>query len=477
MSLAGPRLDRPSAVGEEGRPRAASLTVASVGVVALVGVAGFLVGQPNLLVVLGSLAGITAAGMALLDRERFVHLVAGHCLLVWFGVPLALVVFGAPLVGRPGVAVSGFAITLLALATTWADAGDRDGLGRTVVGVGLAYVGMIFWLAALAVAAGVVTIGALFLSELAGQSGVGPSSVGFLIVLAGTAGSVLLAIRWLPIRQLARRANRPRTTRRAAVARRIALWTLVVATVLVLVAGLGWALGGAAMLRDRAPLIARALGLLSSPFLLGPVAAVGVVSLLAGGVALVLRVLTRRFDPTSASRLAAVIAGLTLAVVVVGAIFVATVAPVVGLAVIAAAFVGPVLLGIGAGTSLIGIEGGVLPDRAWGPALAAAGLVLAAVGLAGGPAVLTFACVGVALLVWDLSTYGLGLTAELGHLPETRRLELFHAVVAVGVGTLAVVGLIGLDVLRRTVLAGIGAPAALLAVGLGVLVLLIPVRG
>lgn len=477
MSLAGPRLDRPSAVGDEGRPRAASLTVASVVVVALVGGGGVLLGQSNLVFVLGMLAGMTAAGMALLDRERFVHLVAGHCFLAWFGVPLTLLVVGAPFVGRSGFAVSGFALALLALAATWTDAGNRDGLTRTVKGSALTYIGMIFWLVALTVVGGIVAVGWLFFSALTGQSAPAASTVGFLFVLASTVGTVLLALRWLPIRQLTPRRHRETVAERIAAVRRVALAIGAVATVLLLAAGLGWALGGFALLSDLAPAVVGALGVLSSPLLLGPVAVVGTTGLLVGLVALTLRGLTRRFDPTSASRLAAVVAGLSLAVIVVAGLVLATAAPIRGLFVVFGAFVGPMLLLFAAGTSLVGIAVGVLPDRAWGPALTAAGLILAAIGVAGAQAPLAFACVAAALLVWDLSTFGLGLTAELGHLPETRRLELFHGVLAVGVALLAVLAATGLDFLRTSVFAGVGGAPALLVVGVGVLILLIPLRG
>lgn len=477
MSLAGPRLDRLSAVGEEGRPRTTSLTIVSLAVVGLVGVGGFVLDQPDLALVLGALAGTTAAGMALLDRERLIHLVAGHCLLVWFGSPLALLVVGAPLVGLPGLAVSGFALALLGLGATWTDAGDSGGLKRTVAAAAMTYLGMIFWLAALGGLAAVVALSWLILSTLSGQSGPGASTVGFLFVLGATAAGVVLSLPWLPILQLSPRRDRDTVARRIEAIRRVARRTAVVAVVSLPWAGLAWALGGFDVLADTAPGVADALGVLSSPFVLVTVAAPGAAFVVSGLLALALRAGTRRFDPSSAGRLAALIAGLSLAVGVAVGVVLAGVAPAVGLGAITVAFAGPVVLGFTTAVCLLGIALEVVPDRAWGPALAASGLVVAAIGTSTGPAPFTFACVAGALLVWDLSAFGLGVTAELGHLPRTRRLELFHGLIAVAVGAGAVLVVTGLEVLRTSLVAWTGGVPALIVASIGVLVLLVPLRG
>jgi len=59
-------------------------------------------------------------------------------------------------------------------------------------------------------------------------------------------------------------------------------------------------------------------------------------------------------------------------------------------------------------------------------------------GLAGVPSVAVFACITAGMVAWDVSAFGLGVTADLGHIPETRRLELFHGLLGVGIGIVAV---------------------------------------
>ena len=83
----------------------------------------------------------------------------------------------------------------------------------------------------------------------------------------------------------------------------------------------------------------------------------------------------------------------------------------------------------------------LLPADSPGGALTAAGLVGAAT-LAGSladPSPLLFVVVGVAVVVWDVTTYGRRLGVELGH--GSRRIELVHAGAAVvaGLGTAALV--------------------------------------
>ena len=65
-----PLLDSPSAVGDEGRPRATSLAVVSAVLAALVTAVGYRVGQPDLLLSLGPFAGLAAAGPEAPGRRR-----------------------------------------------------------------------------------------------------------------------------------------------------------------------------------------------------------------------------------------------------------------------------------------------------------------------------------------------------------------------------------------------------------------------
>jgi hypothetical protein len=134
-----------------------------------------------------------------------------------------------------------------------------------------------------------------------------------------------------------------------------------------------------------------------------------------------------------------------------------------------------VALGLVVGAASVGL----VPDRAGPGALAAGGLLVTAIGAgtSGVPPVLVFALVAGAMVVWDTATFGLGLTVELGHVPETRRLELVHAVVSVGLGAVAVLGLTGVEALRTAVAADVGGPAALVVAAVGVLLLLVPLRG
>jgi hypothetical protein len=90
--------------------------------------------------------------------------------------------------------------------------------------------------------------------------------------------------------------------------------------------------------------------------------------------------------------------------------------------------------------------------------------------------VLVFGATAGALVVWDVGTFGLGVTAELGHLPDTRRLELYHGVFAVGVGLAAVAVATAADAAIRPVGATVGTPAAMAVAAVGVLLVLVTLR-
>ncbi|WP_178915113.1 hypothetical protein [Natronomonas gomsonensis] len=475
MTIPIPLLDRSSAVGDEGRPRAASLAVASFVVALLVVAGGFVIGQPDLLVSLGSVTGLAGAGLALLDRERFVHLLAGHCLFVWFGAPLSLLVVFAPLVGRVGVAVDGFALALFGLAMTWGNAGTRTHLGDGLSASTLAFAATILWLVGFAAVAGGLALAELSVEGLVGQSTAAGGLASLFVVVAYAGAGIAAAIRWLPIRQLTPRSRRPAVERRVAVIRRYALGTIAVAVLSLLAVSLIRASGGFERLEGTA--LATGFGALSSPLVVWPAVTVGTVGILAGAVALTLRRLARDSDPASAERLAAVIAGFVLAVAAVVAAALVAVSPLVGAIVFLGVLAAPLALVVCIAILVLGIDIGILPDRASGAAMAAFGLVVSAVGFARISMPVTFACVAVALLVWDLSSFGLGVTAELGRIPETRRLELVHAVVGVGITVAVVVALVAVDALRTGVFAGVGGTVPAVVACLGALALLGTLRG
>jgi len=216
---------------------------------------------------------------------------------------------------------------------------------------------------------------------------------------------------------------------------------------------------------------------LSSWYVLAPLLAVAVGSLFAGLVAVVLRRLTRRTAPDATRRTAALVVGVVIVALTPIGFLLLLVSPLVAWLLALVVGIGPLVFIILGGGGVLAGWGGLLPDRSGGPAIAATGLVIAAIGLGMHSPVLVFACIAGAVLVWDLATFGLGVTGELGHLPETRRLELFHGVVAVAVGGGAVLVTIGLETLRTGAFAGVGGTSALALVAVGALVLLLPLRG
>lgn len=474
MSISIPLLDRPSAVGDEGRPRQTSLAVASFTVAALVGVAGYLFGQWNMLLTLGTFTGLTSAGAALLDRERFVHLFFGHALLSWFGWPLALFVVTAPSYSRTGLAIAGFAVALTALGATWGDTADRDGLRRTVYASGAVYIVMGIWLVVFLLVGlfGAVALGLLVLvTEVSGPT---TAPIGFCLVVFCSATAALFGIRWLPVRQLAPASDRTRWVERVERARSVAIGAMVAAIV-------GAGLVGVVDGLTATSKAATGLGVLASWPFVGPVAAVGGATFLAGAVAWLARAAAGLTDPASARHLAVALAALPLSLVTIAGMVLAIAAagPVfsIGLLLALLFLVSPFVLVVGVALLLVAAQLYVLPDRAGGPALSAAALLVAAVGAAATSDVLAFACVAVALLVWDTSTYGLGITAELGLRPDTRRLELVHGVVSLAVALGAVGFVSGLDALRTGAFSGIGGAFPVVVACLGLLFLVLPLRG
>lgn len=475
MAISGPRLDRPSAIGDEGRPRAASLWLATLVIVVLVGGVGIAIGGRSLVVSLVTVVGMAVAGIGLLERDRlgFVEQFGSHALLVTFGSATALLVVVAPFVTRAGIAVSGFTLALLGIGITWANVGS-DGLKRSVEGAALTYVSMLFAALIVGVMLAVGFVGWRGLGLVVDETSPLLSLAVFLLGVAATASATLLALRWLPLVQLTRRDRRPSVKQSITALHRLLLGTILgVFVALVVLLGLG--LGG--WLPIGNPIVSSVLTGLSTWYVLGPLLAITVVSVLLGLLAVSLRRLTRRSSADATRRSAAITVGVTLVLLAPIGLLLLFVSPVVVWLLALVLSVGPIVFVVVGACGVCAIWLGLLPDRTSGPAIAAAGLVIAAIGVGRSEPVLAFACIASAALVWDLTTFGLGVTGELGHVPETRRLELFHGVLAAGIGVGALLVAIGLETLRTGAFAGIGGSSAVAIVALGALVLLVPLRG
>lgn len=488
MSLGGPRLDRPSAIGDEGRPRAASLWVATLAVLALAVAVGFSVDDPTMVTAVATVVGLAVAGIALLERERFGRLFVGHALVAAFGSTFALFVVVGPFLGRVGLALAGVAVGLFGVAMTWADV-DAAGLRRGAVGAALTAASLFVFGALATIGAGIVGLAVGLLRSIVATTAPAPSLAGVLGVIAGVGVGLSIALRLLPVRALTPRSRRPAVDRRLDGLFRALRFATVASLAALFLTALAWLAGAFDGLRTSMPALARLLAALSSAAVVRPLVATAVLAVLAGLAAGGLRSVTRRLGPARTRQTAAIAVGVAL--VGLAAVAVALVAAGAALGnpapFWALVTVGPpaaVVFGLGplafllvVGTILLATALGIVPERTTGPALSAAGLVVTAVGLGSTAPTLAFAALGGALVVWDASTFGLGLTAELGHLPRTRRLELVHGVLSVCVAVGAVALAAGLEGLRTTLFAGVGAPGALVVAGIGAVLLLVPLRG
>lgn len=473
----GPRLDRPSAIGDEGRPRATSCWLATVVVVGLVAVGCHLLGEVRTAATLATLAGLSAAGVASLERERLVHPFVGTGLLMTVGWAFVLFVVLPAVVAPSGLALSGFALALFGVAITWADVETGHGASRSVVAVGVGYGAMLLSFVALFVLVTLLGSGWDLLTTLRGRPGSGPAAIGVSLAVCIAATGLLAALRAVPVLELTPHERRADAERALRLARRTTLATVLASIALLLVAIALWIDGTFGRLDRRGSLVASGLEALASPAVLGPILAVGVAGLFLALFATSARRLTRESGPATVRRTGALALGVALGGIVTLLVVVQGVTELETGVIALVLFLAPFAVVIASGVALVGRGLGLLPDRAGGPAVAAAGLLLAAVGARNGQPWFVFACVAGAVVVWDLSTYGLGLTAELGHLPETRRLELYHGVVAVGLALVAFLAASGLELVRRGAFAAVGGTTALAVVALGALVLLIPLRG
>lgn len=458
-----PRLDRPSVVGDDGRPSATSLAVAALVVVALTVATGFVLGQPLVVTGIGTLTGATVAGFALLERERFGPLFVGTLLAVVGGSGLVVwLLFVGVSGGLDGVMLAGQAIALLGVGLTWADLHETADFEAMIDQVGVGYGGILFGLfvpflaAALLFAVDTLTTG---VADLRGAVG------SLLLVCAALAGAASLACRWLPIVQL---TPRPERSRRATQVDRAGTVTLLAA------------IGLLALLVPVAvfvPAESSALTWIGSPLVVWPLVALAMGVFVAAGLARVVSAVTTSADASSARKVAAVCCGVGLG----SLITVAALANLTYVVLLLAVLVGPLLVLVAIAAVIIGSQIGAVPAEGASLSLASAGLGLTtiAAGLGDAPPAFVFAMAAGTVVVWDVSTYGLGLTAELGHVPDTRRIELTHAVAVLGLAAVAVLAATGLYYLRTTAAADAlpGAGAAMALAVVGALLAVLPLRG
>lgn len=476
--MVGPRLDRPSAVGDEGRPRAASQTVAAVVAVGLAAVTLFVWDSVGPLTLLGLGASLFVGGLALLGRSGIADQTVGHVL--YHTGAAGVVVLAVVAVGGTSqtLAIGGFYFALLGVAGTWTNSFERDAFEAATRNAALSYVAAIGWLVVLLAGLIVAAIAWLILAAVLDARTPSQSLFGFLGVLTFLGLLVRVACWAVPVGPLA-----PHDRRGAYVAAigRVARASLVLAIasfgamLLAVVVGVGRidSLGASGAVAGPT------FDLLSSgPVILGLAAVAGLATVMAV-VGLGSREVASQLDAGNYGLIAAVLAGFVFTIVVlVASLAGPMLAPFLFGLVVGLALIAPLVTIVASFLVVAAIDWGVVPRRATGPALAAAGLLVAGMGVALGnlPAPLVFACVAGAMVVWDCGTFGLGLTIELGHRPETRRLELYHGVLSVGVGAAVVVVASGLEALRASAGSAIGAwPAVGLAV-LGAVLLVVAVR-
>jgi hypothetical protein len=496
MPFLGPRLDRPSAVGDEGRPRATPLWAVTLIVGALGVGAGWYVPMWEPITQLAMGASLVAAGTALFDRDSIAAIAIGNLCFLPGGVVMMAGLVTATKVGQSGPAFGllvfgfGFAVAMLGGAGAWANV-DGDVLTRAtkqgwggltafiLMMVGLVIVGGLGWLFVQHVVAPAIT-----------PRG-GPNLSGLFLLVLLTSAVLRSATSRLPIAQLAPQ------TRRDDLAARVDTWQHRL-TYLFLVSVIVWIVLAVLELFGLMEALylslpRSAVALLdgtASPFVRLPIVVPGALALVPLALAVVARRLTSEFSVRerrlygpvvgAVSLLAFPTLGLLAILVHLGSRPLLSVAALFVLLflsfVLVLAAVIFFLLPYTVGT--IAVHANVLPDRAGSIALAAAGVLLSGTGLAihGVPAPIVFACVAGAMVLWDVSAFGVGLTRELGHVPDVRRVSLLHATVSVVVAVVAVGFTTGLSYVQGLVAPSDPVlPVAVLAVA-GVLVLLVPLR-
>ncbi|AWB28137.1 hypothetical protein [Halococcoides cellulosivorans] len=501
MPLFGPRLDAPTAIGDEGRPRAIGLWIASLAVGA-VGL-GLAIGAQAAIGKVATTAGFVVAGIALLGRDRFRSLAFGQLIFIPMSIVLVRNVLDGLNDGTIGVflVLGGYALAILGLGCAWANV-DREHL---------AAVNRQGWIAALVglvaspivvsgLAVLVLVVGLLVPTAIAPPSG--PDLAGLALIVGLSATLVTLALVWLPIAALAPARWTDRVTSRVRLARIVLAGLVVVAlsawmtffTLRILLAVTPWIPPAIAGLLDAWPSVPPSIDrVLTSPVLRAPPLAVAIALAVAGALVATVRIairwLNRGVSGPRARRIAPLVGagGMVLIGVMIvgvgsaaqtGAVDVTVVAlQVLGIAVVTvllaliAIFLVLTPLALVVGATYLG----VFPPRAGPIAVATAGLFIVAIGVApSGPVWAPIPVVVAALVVWDHGEFALGLTVEVGHRPHTRGIELDHARTTLAVAVVAAVLAIGVTLLAGW--APVGTAGAAAGAVLAALLATVPLR-
>ncbi len=481
MAIGGTRLDNPSAVGDEGRPRGASLTVIAVVAVAVLAAAGYLVGEPLMFTSFALLVGLISAGMALLSRDRLQPTVLGHLLFLPSAVVLSALVGASGLLALASPGVAALAVGALAamfgVTAGWNDAFDRPTVTTTLVESGLSYLLFVVWLVVLGVVVAVGFLGRELVLSLTRGTGPVAAFFGLFGLLALAAFCLYIAVRAFPAIELTPVHRRDAARARYGRLKSTLLRVTAVALVALVVGFLGLVTGTIQPLLS-VPFVGGPIVVLSRLTAI-PLGSVATLALLLAVLAWVTRRATAGFESLSTQTVGAGAAAVCYSAVLLVSIPTFLRLGYVGVRVFFLVPLLPILVYLGLVGVLIGFATEILPGRAAAPAVVAAGLVAMGLGGAvyGFPSLFVFAAVTGALVAWDVGTFGLGVTAELGHIPQTRRLELYHGVVAVGIGLVAVAGLTVLDLARRSVGSGIGSPTTMGLAVLGVVLVAVGLRG
>lgn len=469
----GPRLDTPSAIGEEGRPRATSLAITTAVVLAVSLAVGVAMGRPLLITGRATGVGLIVAGIALLDRDRLGAVVVGHlCFL-----PAACAVLLSTLLVFDPLSV-GLEVALLGLGAAWADILDRETITAVLASSAVSYLYGLLWLLSL----GVLYVAVFAFRGTVRWSGTATEPFAALLAVLGlgtvTALSLLGALRAVPIAELMPVGRRDAVADAVARTGRGLLVAAVVSFGLLIVALL---LGGVGVMQVllSLPAVSGVLLVVASPPVFQVLSIVTGIAVFVAVAVVALRRTVRATAGAATRYVGAAIAAVGYVVIVGVITWWELFGSLLGALVVAGSAAAPILVYLVAGCGVLALSVGLVPDRAGAPALVAAGLVLVAIGSAssGLPAVVVFGAVAGGLVAWDMGTFGLGLTAELGHLPETRRLELYHGVFVVALGLIAVAGLTAVEAVRQVAGAGIGTPTAMALAALGVVLLVLPLRG
>ena len=477
----GPRLDRPDGVGDEGRPRAGALFVATLSAGAGVFATATLAGLGTSANLAATGAGFAVAGVALFDRDEPIVRAGAH-LLFLPGLLLSLVGVASGVLAPdpvPGVGVTaGVALAVVGGGAAWAGVlGDGEASEAVKQGAFAAVVPLAVAVPLLVVLAVLAVVSGSLLGGLGTSGRPRPASVALLLALA--AGALRLALWALPLARLVDRERRSETETRLALAGR----ALTGATALSLVAWLALSVAGllgltASVWSALPPTVVRALALLTGAPLRVPVALVGATAFVLAVGSVALRRLVARGGEWLGTGGLPFVGGAVLLVVVSPALVIlaATRAdqPVtVGLGVVLVVLA-TVALSVVVGVALVGLSTvpvaarvGLLPERSGGVSLLAAGTLLVAGfgGLAGAPVLAVVGTTAAALVAWDLGSFATTLTAEVGHRPAVRALERRRALASVGAGVAGGGLALGAGALGGATGAGLLPAAALAVVG------------